>query len=139
MIRHLAIVSVSVITCACSSSSGSSQPGDPGAIQCGPTAQCAAGQECQTTYTASGVDWTQVSCVPSGTTVGALTCDDKADCAPDQVCCLHIQGVSLCKTTCDGDNYLIEQLCTSSSECPSPTTCVPSQDPSAPTWLKACL
>jgi hypothetical protein len=133
--QALVPLAMSVVGLACSSGGGPSG-GTPGSIACGASVTCTNGDVCLTHWTDTpGWDYPDVACGPMDTQQTEFLCDDAADCPPDEVCCLHIQAQSMCKTTCDGDSYLLAQLCTTDDECTPPKTCVAYADPS---WLRAC-
>lgn len=140
------IAAACLLGAACSSGTSptSESDGGPSAghIQCGPSLQCSAAQDCWLPYMAAGttVDTSQATCLPLGSQPDGGTwmdvqCTDRSTCAADQLCCnsQYFRGVCVGRAACIASKEPI--FCSSSDECVAPQTCV--TDKVYP-WVKSC-
>jgi hypothetical protein len=142
--RHGVSLSMICLLAACSSSSSTNDGGpSAGHIQCGPSLQCSATQDCwlPTPGGGSAVDTSQAMCLPLGTQPDGGTywsdveCTDRSACASDQLCCnaQYFRGLCVARDQCIASKEPI--FCSSSDECVAPQTCV--TDKVYP-WVKSC-
>lgn len=95
----------------------------PGTIQCGTNVCNVPAQQCCVRFQADGgadggFGLTRTCTAPNGCQNGAVTsCDEKADCPNNQVCCVQFGGNSItasCQNNCGNQGV---QLCKTTAEC----------------------
>ena len=108
-------------------------PPPPGPIQCGNTTCNPQTQVCCVTFNGQQIN---EACTGQGQCNGAaLSCTSASSCPPNEVCCATLtqtQQSADCEPQCQG-GFQHPQLCATTAECPSGTTCK-----NSPFGLKVC-
>jgi hypothetical protein len=105
-------------------------PPTPGSIDCFGTTCSTAGRTACCLELDAGTKSCAINCPAATLTV---RCDDRSDCAPNELCCVNFFGDTSCGPTCNGTG---ERLCHADSECETGSTCV--KVPCRGTTIGAC-
>ena len=93
-------------------------PPTPGSVECF-GAVCKDSTDCCFDSDAGTTACATAKRCGGGLGIVALHCDERSDCAPNQICCVGFFGNADCVNSCNG-----ERLCHTDSECEKGSSCV---------------